>query len=96
MAEWSFLTKHAQAMLLIARHPDARVRDIADRLDVTDRTVNAIVRDLVDAGYVIKERAGRRNRYHIQNDLPLREPIGRQAAIGDLLDLLGDIERDPR
>ncbi len=96
MTEWSFLTKHARALLFVARHPDARVRDIAAGLDVTERTVQGIVRDLADAGYVIKEREGRRNRYHVQDDLPLREPVGRNAAIGDLLRLLGDVERRPR
>ena len=96
MPEWSFLTRHAHALLLIARHPDARIRDIAAGLDVTDRTAQGIIRDLVDAGYVIKQREGRRNRYHIQNDVPLREPIGRKAAVGHLLQLLGDVERAPR
>lgn len=96
MSDWSFLTRHAHAMLFIARQPDARIRDIAAGLDVTERTAQAIVRDLAVAGYVIKQRQGRRNLYHIQHDLPLREPIGQKAAVGHLLDLLGDVERDPR
>jgi DNA-binding transcriptional ArsR family regulator len=96
VTEWSFLTRHAHALLFIARQPDARIRDIAAGLDITERTVQGVIRDLADAGYVIKQREGRRNRYHIQNDLPLREPIGRKAAVGNLLHLLGDVERDPR
>lgn len=96
MVDWSFLTRHAHALLFIARQPDARIRDIAAALDVTERTAQGIVRDLADAGYVTKQRQGRRNRYHIQRDVPLREPIGRTAAVGNLLHLLGDVERDPR
>ncbi|MEX2625860.1 MAG: helix-turn-helix domain-containing protein [Ilumatobacteraceae bacterium] len=96
MTGWRFLTNHAWAMLFIARHPDARIRDIAAALDVTERTVHGIVADLVESGYVIREREGRRNRYHVQNDVPLREPVGRQRSIGDLLHLLGDVERGPR
>lgn len=96
VASWTFLTNHARALLFIARHPDARIRDIAADLGVTDRTVQGIVADLAETGYVIKEREGRRNRYHVQNDLPLREPVGRRRSIGDLLHLLGDVERGPR
>jgi hypothetical protein len=95
MAEWSFLTRHAHAMLFLVRRPDARLRDIAGALDVTERTAQQIVRDLADAGYVVKEREGRRNRYHIQHDLPLREPVGRKAAVGSLLHVLTDVDQTP-
>ena len=55
---------------------------------VTERSAHDIVTDLVDAGYVVKDKAGRRNRYRIQADLPLQDPISRKSTIGELLDLL--------
>ena len=93
MGDWSFLTNHARAILFIAAQPDARLRDIADALGVTERNAYGIVVDLADAGYVVKEREGRRNRYHVQDHLPLRDRIGRERTIGELLDLLADTTR---
>jgi DNA-binding transcriptional ArsR family regulator len=93
VGDWSFLTNHARAMLFIASQPDARLRDLAAALDVTERTAYGIVVDLTGAGYVVKERDGRRNRYHIQEHLPLRDAIGRERTIGEVLDLLGDAKR---
>ncbi len=95
MGDWAFLTNHARTMLFIASHPDARLRDLAVALDITERTAYGVVADLTDAGYVVKERDGRRNRYHIQDDLPLRDTISRERTIGELLDLLGDATRRP-
>ena len=89
VGDWSFLTPHARAMLLIAHQPDARLRDIAAALGVTERTAYGLVADLTQAGYVVKERDGRRNRYQIQHHLPLRDDVGRERSIGELLDLLG-------
>jgi predicted transcriptional regulator len=88
MGSWSFLTNHARALLCIATDPGARLRDIAATVGVTERRAYAIITDLVDAGYVVKDRNGRRNQYRIQTDLPLRDPINRQRTIGELLDLL--------
>src|SRR5947208_17195635 len=96
MGEWSFLTSHARAMLFIASHTDARLRDLAAALDVTERTAYGIVVDLSEAGYVVKERDGRRNRYHIQDHLPLRDTIGRERTIGEMLGLLVDFKPRPR
>lgn len=90
MADWSFLTNHARALLCIADDPGVRLRDIAAALGITERSAFAIVADLTDAGYVVKERAGRRNRYEIQHDLPLREATSRERTIGDVLDVLAD------
>jgi DNA-binding IclR family transcriptional regulator len=90
MGNWSFLTNHARALLYIAHDPDSRLRDLATALDVTERTAYGIVADLSEAGYVVKERDGRRNRYHIQAHLPLRDSIGRERTIGEVLDLLVD------
>src|SRR5688572_17672855 len=90
MSEWSFLTNHARALLFIADDPSARLRDLAAALDVSERTAYGIVVDLADAGYVVKEKDGRRNRYHIQAHLPLRDSINRERTIGEVLDLLTD------
>ncbi len=87
-AQWSFLTNHARVLVCIARDEGLRLRDIADLLGITERTVFGIVTDLTRAGYVVKEKEGRRNRYRIQHHLPLRQPIGREPTIGELLGLL--------
>jgi DNA-binding transcriptional ArsR family regulator len=89
VADWSFLTTHARAMLFLADQPEARLRDLASGLGVTERTAYGVVADLSEAGYVLKERDGRRNRYHIQRHLPLPDQIGRKRSVGELLDLLG-------
>ena len=88
--EWSFLTNHARALLLIARDPEARLRDIAVALDVTERTAYGVVADLAAAGYVVKQRDGRRNRYHLQANLPLQDSVVRGRTVGELLALLSD------
>ena len=87
MRDWSFLTNHARALLFIAHDPEARLRDLAAGLAITERTAYGIVTDLTEAGYVVKEKDGRRNRYHIQAHLPLRDSIGRERTIGEVLDL---------
>ncbi len=88
MGSWSFLTNHARALLCIAHDPGVRVRDLAAMVGVTERSAHAIVTDLVDAGYVVKDKDGRRNRYRIQEHLPLRDPITQERTIGEMLDLL--------
>lgn len=75
MAEWSFLTNHAWVLLCIAHDPGVRLRDIAARVGITERTAYGIVTDLTEAGYVVKQKDGRRNRYQIQAHLPLRRPL---------------------
>jgi DNA-binding MarR family transcriptional regulator len=90
MSSWGFLTNHARALLFIAHDPDSRLRDVAAALDVTERTAYGIVVDLTQAGYLVKEKDGRRNRYHIQSHLPLHDPIGRERTIGEILELLAD------
>lgn len=91
MDDWAFLTNHARALVRIAHDPDVRLRDLADALEVTERSAYTIVSDLADAGYVIKEKDGRRNRYQIQDCLPLRDTVSRERSIGEVLDLLVDI-----
>lgn len=96
MVGWTFLTNHARALLFIAETPDARLRDLAAALEVTERTAFGIVADLTDAGYVVKERDGRRNRYHIQEHLPLPDGIGHERTVGEVLDLLVEVRRPRR
>jgi DNA-binding IclR family transcriptional regulator len=90
MAEWSFLTNHARALVCIAHDPGVRLRDIAAELGTTERTAFGIVTDLTEAGYVVKDKEGRRNRYRIQDHLPLPEAVGRERTIGEVLSLLID------
>jgi DNA-binding transcriptional ArsR family regulator len=90
MADWSFFTNHARALVCIARDPGVRLREIAAVLDVTERRAFGIVADLTEAGYVLKEKDGRRNRYRIQDHLPLRITIGREPTIGEVLAVLVD------
>ena len=90
MAQWRFLTNHARTLVCIAHDPGMRLIDIAAIVGITERSAFAIVGDLIEGGYVAKEKEGRRNRYHIKIDAPLGEAIGRQRSIGELLALLVD------
>lgn len=88
MTEWTFLTNHAHVLLCIARDPDIRLRDVADFVGITERAVQRIVTELVDAGYLDRTREGRRNRYRLNPEIPLRHPLDRDHAIGDILGVL--------
>lgn len=90
MGTWMFLTNHARVLLFLARQPGARLRDLATALDITERTGFGIVADLTEAGYVVKERHGRRNRYEIHGHLSLRESTRPKRTIGDVLDVLNE------
>jgi hypothetical protein len=88
VAGWTFLTHHARVLLLLAHDPGVRLRDTAASLDITERSAFAIITDLAQAGYLVKEKTGRRNRYHVQAHLPLPEPDGRERTAGEVLALL--------
>ena len=90
MAEWSFLTNHARVLVCIAHDPGVRLRDIAATLGITERSAYGIVTDLTAAGYVVKDKDGRRNRYQLRTHLPLREVVAREGTIGEVLDVLVD------
>ncbi|HVF05738.1 MAG TPA: hypothetical protein VNA20_12930 [Frankiaceae bacterium] len=90
MSQWSFLTTHARALLLIAREPDTRLRDLAAALAVTERTAYGIVSDLTAARYLVKQRDGRRNRYLIQEHLPVPGALRPDLTVGEVLALLVD------
>ena len=85
---WTFVTNHTQLLLCIARDPDIRLRDIAARIGITERAAQRILADLVDAGYVKRQRQGRRNRYAVNPDLRMRHPAQEGHDIGEILDLL--------
>ncbi len=87
---WTFLTNHAHALVCIARDPGTRIQDIADNVGITLRAAQSIVGDLVEAGYTTRTRVGRRNRYEVRPNLPLRHPLDHNLQIGDLLAILGE------
>ena len=85
---WHFLTSHAQVLLCLQRNPRVRLRDVAETVGITERAAQRIVSDLVEAGYVSREREGRRNHYVLDRSVPMRHPSQLNHEIGDLLDLL--------
>ena len=96
MVNWTFLTSHARVLVCSARAPGARLRDSASSLDIPERRAHGIVTDLTSAGYVIKHKDGRRNRYQIQAHLPLPEPTSRERTVGEVLTLLAGAGASPQ
>ena len=95
--DWTFLTNHAHVLLCIAREPETRMRDVAQLVGITERAVQRIVADLEEAGYIERIRHGRRNRYEVRTNLPLRHPIERHERVSSLIALvLGKQERNGR
>ena len=88
MAEWTFLTNHAHVLLCVARDPDIRLRDVADYVGITERAAQRIVADLVDSGYLDRTKEGRRNSYKLHAEIPLRHPMDRDHAVGEILAVL--------
>ncbi|MGI8984754.1 MAG: helix-turn-helix transcriptional regulator [Acidimicrobiales bacterium] len=88
MAEWGFLSNHARTLVCIAHDPGVRLREIAEAVGVSMRSASNLIDDLTKAGYVVKQKEGRRNRYEIHGDLPLRESVTRERTIGEVLDVL--------
>src|SRR6476660_3179093 len=85
---WDFLTNHAHVLLCVSHDPGIRLRDIAATVGITERGAHKILSALVDEGYVQRERVGRRNRYTVKPELPLRHPLVAEREVGDLLQLL--------
>jgi DNA-binding MarR family transcriptional regulator len=85
---WDFLTNHAHVLTCVAHDPGIRLRDIAAAVRITERAAHRILSELVDAGYVLRERRGRRNRYQVVPELPLRHPLVEGREVGDLLEVL--------
>lgn len=85
---WGFLTNHAHVLVCVARDPGIRLRDIATAVGITERTAHRILSELVNEGYVARERQGRRNQYQVKAALPLRDPLAGDREVGDLLEVL--------
>ena len=82
--DWKFLTNHGLVLLCIADDPGVRLRDVADRVGITERAAHRIVSGLIESGYVGRERIGRRNTYEVRTDLPIRG-LERDVQLGELL-----------
>jgi hypothetical protein len=88
LPNWTFLSNHGQVLLSIAHDPAIRLREIGDQVGITERAAHRIVGELVDAGYLVRERRGRRNHYTITTSRSLPDPLARESSIGDLLNVL--------
>src|SRR6476659_144995 len=84
---WTFLTNHAHVLFCIARDPEVRLRDVAVRVGITERAVQRIVTDLEEEGYLVVSKEGRRNRYQLQCERPLRHAIEQHCSVQELIDL---------
>lgn len=87
---WTFLSNHAHVLVCLAHDPDSRLRDVALSVGITERAVQKIVSDLEEAGVIVRERAGRRNSYRLNLDVPLRHALESHRTVGTLLSLVLD------
>jgi DNA-binding MarR family transcriptional regulator len=93
---WDFLTNHAHVLLCVAHDPGTRLRDIAAAVGITERAAHRILSQLVEEGYVLRDRQGRRNRYEVVAGRPLRHPLVQEHEVGELLEvLLGSMTSEP-
>lgn len=88
--EWTFLSNHGHVLVCLAMDPDARMRDVAAAVGITERAVQQIVRDLVAQDYVEKEKVGRRNRYRVVGSAHFRHELEAEVRLGEFLDLVLD------
>lgn len=89
MANWTFLTHHGHVLVAVAQNPDLTIDQIAAKVGITSRATAGIMNDLVETGYVVKEKVGRNNRYTVHGEIPLRHPLNDQTKVADLLSLFG-------
>ena len=87
MSRWTFLSNHGHVLVCIAQRADARVRDIASEVGITERAVQRIISELEEAEVLVRERVGRRNHYTIREDAPLRHPLEAHCTVADLIRL---------
>lgn len=92
--QWTLLTNHGRVLLILASDPDVRLRDVAQSVGITERSVQMIVADLEGAGYITRERRGRRNHYVVHSSKGFRHPHEAGHRVGELIELFGD-PRDP-
>jgi predicted ArsR family transcriptional regulator len=89
-SSWTFLANHAHTLIVIGTNADLRVRQIAERVGITERAAQRIISDLVDSGYLNKSGVGRENRYQVLRDAPLRHPLESAHTVGELIKLLAE------
>jgi DNA-binding MarR family transcriptional regulator len=87
---WTFLSNHGHVLVCLALDPATRIRDVAASVGITERAVQTIVDDLVEAGIVTRERSGRRNRYRLNVNVPLRHALESHRTVGSLLGMVLD------
>lgn len=87
---WTFFSNYAHVLVCLAEDSSARLRDVADRVGITERAVQRIIGHLEDASVLTKEREGRRNHYRIDMDCPLRHPLESHKTVGSLLKMVLD------
>ena len=83
--KWLFVTSHASVLIEVDRDPDLTVREIAERVGLTERQAHRVLADLVEEGYLTREKIGRRNRYRVNHEVPMRHPAIAQNEVGQLL-----------
>lgn len=93
---WDFLTNHAHVLLCISRDSGIRLRDIAAAIGITERSAHKVLSELVEDGYVLRERRGRRNHYKVKSEQPLPHPLVREREVGELLEALLRLESPAR
>ncbi|MCC5830089.1 MAG: winged helix-turn-helix transcriptional regulator [Phycisphaeraceae bacterium] len=86
--DWTFMTNHSHVLICLAADPEVRLREVADRVGITERAVQKIVADLEKAGVLTREKHGRRNHYRIQPEQPLRHPVEAHRRVRDLLEMV--------
>lgn len=93
MQSWTFLTNHAHVLLSLAASPNATLREVAEQVGITERATHRIVSELENEGALKRSRAGRRNRYEVRRDFPLRHPLEQHCCVGQLVEMVDLKER---
>ncbi len=91
-ARWTFLSNHSHVLICLHQDPELTLREVANRVGITERSVQRILGELEEAGYLRRERRGLRNQYRFRTSAPLRHPIESHCTIGDLLDMVESLE----
>lgn len=87
-SSWTLLSNYGHVLVCLAGDPHMRLRDVAEKVGITERAVQRILRELEEAGVVVRERRGRRNHYSIHGDCPLRHPLEQHKSVNDLISLV--------
>lgn len=87
---WTFLSNHGHTLIYLSQNPDARLRDIAEAVGITERFAHAVVGDLIEAGYVTSTKNGRRNEYSVDASLAFRHPLESGIPVSQLLELFSN------